>query len=162
MATFCWHLDMSCLVMRIEVKKVFNVRISINLARNWAVVNICCGCYKCQSLQIHLALLFVPLLSTLQNWSGFRTSFICHPVFLDWSPVGAVVWREGIRSFSDSAVKHQCFLVSLCLKTVTFTSVSSGKTWSSPLHLLFLAFPMYVLEALTPVDYFFSWAGQEG
>ena len=51
LATFCWNLDILCLVMGTEVNR--SLRVYINLARNWAVFNVFYTCYMEKAMAPH-------------------------------------------------------------------------------------------------------------
>lgn len=133
----------------------------VNWACIWTVLNICCSS-RYQRLQILLVFLFC-LFSWLWSMSTFihkesmpYGSSSCYPLFLSWSLIVKGCSKGG---FLSSARKSP-LLVDLWLAVMTST-VSPPPVAQLP-HLqrpLYpsgtAAFPIYFLEPVSPVEYFF-------
>lgn len=87
LCNFCWNLDI-LYQNKNWGKWALKVRVWINLARSWAVFNICCIC-RCQRFQMPLVCfcLLYWLRDSLLRESLNLTTLNCDPQLLCWSPV---------------------------------------------------------------------------
>lgn len=144
-------------------KEAFSVRLNVNMARNWALFNVCCCC-KCQRLQNSLVSFLKTKTRTLPKVLLLRERVFCFTGFLSiihHHPTGALLvwwWVCGRWALYNVPLKSQYLNGPVPQSCKLHKYFSSGIDFFSLPPTLFLAVVFtfsFPGDALTLVDYVF-------